>query len=321
MKIVHAEQRLPEAFRGAVAALGNFDGVHRGHAMLIAEARRFAERRAAPLAAVVFDPHPREFFRPEDRPFLLTDLETKARLLGELGVEFVIVLDFDARLAGTDADSFVCDILADRLGLAGVVVGAEFRYGKARVGDARHLRETGDRTGMDVLIVEPAHAPGAEEKYSSTQARAALRDGDPAAARKILGRYWEIAATVEKGAARGRRIGFPTANLKLGRLVQPKPGVYAVIVKTPDGARHPGVANYGRRPTIGDLEEPLLEVHLIDFDGDLYGARLEVAFVDFIRPERTFDGLDALKAQIAADLETARRKLAAAAQPDSASRA
>ena len=310
MEIIRARTPLSEGRRGSVAALGNFDGVHRGHACLIAEARKRAAARGAPLSAVVFDPHPREFFRPHDRPFLLTDLETRARLLGALGVEFVIALDFDADLAAMSADAFVEEILAQRLGLAGVVVGAEFRYGRGREGDADSLRAAGARLGIEAVVIAPAQAPGATEKFSSTDARAAIREGDPQRAARLLGRLWAVSGIVLRGEARGRELGFPTANLRLGRLVTPKPGVYAVIATLADGRRRRGVANYGRRPTLGDLDAPLLEVHLFDFDGDLYGQPLRVAFVEFIREERRFDGLSALRAQIAEDAAAARRLLA-----------
>ncbi|MEL7030289.1 MAG: bifunctional riboflavin kinase/FAD synthetase [Pseudomonadota bacterium] len=312
MRILHVTAPVEAPNAGCVAGLGNFDGVHRGHAALFDEARQFAERLGAPLAAAVFEPHPRAFFARDDRPFLLTSLPQKARLLGALGIETVFAIPFDRELAALSPEAFVRECLIGHLRLRGVAVGAEFCFGKGRAGDAHALKRLCEADGCAVEIVTPVLAPGADEKFSSTQARAALREGDPRRAAQILGHDWVVEGVVSEGDRRGRTIGFPTANISTGDLIQPKYGVYAVRAK-PEGSErwYDGVANFGMRPTVGGAA-PRLEVNLFEFDGDLYGKTLQTAFVDFIRAETKFSGLDALKAQIALDAESARSILAAA---------
>ncbi|MEM6851144.1 MAG: bifunctional riboflavin kinase/FAD synthetase [Pseudomonadota bacterium] len=300
--------------RGRVAALGNFDGVHRGHAALIAAASEAAKAMNAPLAAAAFTPHPRIFFGRDERPFLLTTTDQRARLLEALGVSTLYELLFDKALASLSPDAFVEQWLADVLGLRGVVVGADFCFGKGRAGNAEALAKLAAAHGIEAVIVDPKLAPGGtavEDKFSSTDARAAIRDGDPKAAAEILGRHWSVEGVVETGDRRGRLIGFPTANLRLGATVRPKYGVYAVRVRlSGEQASRPAVANMGLRPTFGGADE-LLEAHIFDFDEDIYGRIIEVSFVDHIRGEKKFDGIESLKAQIAADCETARRLLGA----------
>ena len=310
MRIVSATAPVEDSLRGAVVALGNFDGVHRGHAALLAEASAVARAASRPLAAAVFDPHPREFFAPDAPTFLLTDLDTKARLLGELGATTVFVLTFDAALSGMSAPEFVSTILGERLGAGAVVVGEEFRFGKGRAGDTAMLQELCTGQDCSVHIVTPLGDDGGSAKFSSTDARACIREGDMRGAAAVLGRTWSVTGEVLQGDQRGRLIGFPTANLQPGRILHPTPGVYAVRIRHGE-RRFDGIANFGRRPTIGDLNDPLLEAHIFDFDDTIYGERLEVAFIDFIRAEQKFDGLDALKAQIAQDCEAARALLAA----------
>jgi riboflavin kinase/FMN adenylyltransferase len=293
--------------RPLVAAIGNFDGVHRGHLRLLAETARFAQRLRADPAAVVFDPHPRRFFRPDDPPFLLTTGMRRDALLRAAGAAAVLPIAFDAALAGLTPDAFVADVLKARLGLKGVVTGTDFRFGKARAGDAAFLERAGAAAGLDVLAVAPKiEAPG-ESKIGSSAIRALIAAGEVGEAALMLGRRWAVEGVVAAGQKLGRTLGFPTANLTLGDLVEPRHGVYAVTAVLA-GARHGGVANFGRRPTVG-ASAPLLEVHLFDFTGDIYGKRLDVAFVAFIRDERKFDGLDALQRQIAADCASARRIL------------
>lgn len=284
------------------AAIGNFDGVHRGHQFLLAETIKAAAERGAEAGAVVFEPHPRRYFRPQDPPFLLTTRTRRAELLKAAGAAFVIELPFDAALVATQPEDFVRSVLKTRLGLAGVAVGDEFRFGNGRSGDAEGLKRLCAEAGIAAHIVAPLM--GGAEKFGSTAIRAALAAGDVKTAGAMLGRPWRVDGAVHEGRKMGRTIGFPTANMTLGELIEPRRGVYAVLA-TVNGATHRAVANFGRRPTFGD-SAPLLETHLLDFSGDLYGATMHVDFMDFIRDETKFDGVDALKAQIAIDCVAAR---------------
>ena len=321
---------LPEAARGSVVAVGNFDGVHRGHQAVIGEAVRRARDLRAPGAVLTFEPHPRRFFQPDTPPFQLTRFRTKARVMAGLGVDRLFVLRFDREMAGHSAETFIDAFLARNLGARHVVVGYDFVFGKGRKGNPELLRARLETHGIGATIMAPVVSPEAgvdaepeAAAFSSTGIRDALRAGDPPAAARLLGREFEIEARVQRGDARGRLLGFPTANLWLGDYLRPALGVYAVRVAvmrpgtgtalSDDVTWHRGVANLGLRPTFGGLAEPRLEAHLFDFDGDLYGRRLRVALVGFLRPERKFDGLEALKAQIALDAEAARRLLAAPA--------
>jgi riboflavin kinase / FMN adenylyltransferase len=313
MRILHyAGEALPEA-KGAVVALGNFDGVHRGHRALIGEARQIARTSGAKLGALVFEPYPREFFRPGDEAFRLTPLRTKAQLLARCGVDILIVLSFDDIMAGRLAQDFVIDILLRDLAVAHVVAGEDFRFGKNRGGDATVLAYMGDMEGFGVDIVAAVTEGG--EKISSSQVRAALKAGRVAEAAQALGHYWAVEAPVLPGDRRGRELGFPTANLKLDNTLAPAFGVYAVRVRRENGTRlYDGVANFGLRPMFA-LAEPLLEVHVFDFSGDLYGEVLSVEWIAYLRGEENFASLDDLKAQIRRDCDAARSALAAAPTP------
>ncbi len=293
--------------KGAVAAIGSFDGVHRGHRFLIAETAKIARGVNAPVGAVVFDPHPRRFFQPDSPPFLLTGPARRDALLKEAGADAIYSVTFDAALAAMTPEAFVKDVLKGRLGLSGVVAGSEFRFGKGRSGDAESLKRFAAASGMSAHFVEPLAGAQDADKIGSTAIRAAIQNGDMRAAVSMLGRLWTVEGVVEKGRELGRTIGFPTANLTLGEIIEPRRGVYAVKAAA-GGKTYDAVANFGRRPTVGE-SAPLLEIYLFDFAGDLYGAALEVAFVAFLRDEQKFDGLDALKAQIAKDSEEARRVL------------
>jgi riboflavin kinase/FMN adenylyltransferase len=306
---------LPAAARGAVVVIGNFDGVHRGHQLLLADARRQADLLSAPLAVLTFEPHPRSVFLPDQPPFRLTSLRAKAHALQEAGVDDLFVLHFDRSFSLKPAAAFVLDILVGDLAVRHVVVGWDFCFGHKRAGNAALLKSMGSQHGFGVTAVDPV-MNGEGEVYSSSIIRAHLRDGRPAKAAELLGRPWEIEGRVEHGDRRGRTIGFPTANLGLGDYLRPALGVYAVLAGRDPGVEHggetrwlPGVANFGRRPTVAG-EDLRLEVHLFDFDGDLYGETLRVRLIDFIRPEKKFDGLDALQAQIALDCGQAREILA-----------
>lgn len=296
--------------RGAVA-LGNFDGVHRGHQALLAHAAGHARTFGGPLVVLTFEPHPRRYFVPDTAPFRLTLTPAKTRLLGEFGVEAVLAQRFDADFAALSAEAFVDDVLLAGLGARHAVCGYDFTFGARRGGNVERLRELGAARDLGVSVLDPVMHEG--EIYSSTRIREALRAGWASEAAELLGRAWEIEGVVELGDRRGRTIGFPTANVALGEHLRPRFGVYAVraLVEGQEskGWRN-GVANLGKRPTVGKLLENF-EVHLFDFTGDLYGKNLRVALVDFIRPEMKFAGLDQLKAQIAADGEAARAILTA----------
>ena len=300
-------QQTPGAWKGGVVALGNFDGVHRGHQALIADAGRTAEALSAPVVALTFEPHPRGFFVPDTGPFRLTLPPAKLRLLAQYGVQAVLAQRFDASFAALSADSFIDDVLLKGLGARHVVCGYDFTFGARRGGNVEFLRQAGALRGIGVTVLEPVMREG--EIYSSTRIREALRAGWASEAAELLGHSWEIEGTVELGDQRGRTIGYPTANVALGEHLRPRFGVYAVRALV-DGTWRDAVANLGRRPTFGKLKENF-EVHLFDFVGDLYGQTLRVALVDFIRPEMKFAGLDQLKAQIAADGQAARAILAA----------
>lgn len=308
MKLIRATADLPQDLRGGVAAIGNFDGVHRGHRALIAAAASQAAQAGAPVLALTFEPHPRRYFVPSAPPFQIDTLSQRARLLEALGVQALIATPFDAALAGLSPKEFVGRVLQRDLGLRGAVVGYDFTFGKGRTGSTADLIRLGDAAGIAVTVVTAQGDAGGS--FSSSRVRALLEAGDPVGAAAVLGRAWEVEGEVLHGDKRGRTIGFPTANVDLGGYLIPRLGVYAVRVSHPvSGQVWQGVANLGRRPTFGK-EGVTLEVNLFDFSGDLYGQVLRVAFVAFLRPEQTFAGLDALKAQIAADAGAARALLA-----------
>jgi len=299
-------QSAPAEWAGGVIALGNFDGVHRGHQVLVARAQQEARALDAPLVALTFEPHPRRYFVPDTGPFRLTLLPAKARLLEECGVQAVLAQRFDPAFAAITAQAFIDNVLLQGLGARHVVCGYDFTFGARRGGNVERLREMAAERAFGVTVLDPVTHEG--EIYSSTRIREALRAGWASEASDLLGHHWEIEGVVEQGDRRGRTIGFPTANVALGEHLRPRFGVYAVRALV-GGQWRDGVANLGRRPTVGKLQENF-EVHLFDFAGDLYGQVLRVQLIDFIRPEMKFSGLDALKAQIAADGEAARRLLA-----------
>lgn len=310
MQIFHGFSGLPDTARGAVAALGNFDGVHLGHQAVMAEAAALARRLGAPAAAAVFSPHPRRVFQPDGEPFALMSEAQRVRALGGAGAQLVHHIPFDRALAAMTPERFVAEVLDDGLGLKGVVTGADFCFGKDRAGNAQVLKTLGAARGMTVAIADPVGAGVAAGKISSSDVRQALRDGDPERAAALLGRPFAIEGEVVEGDRRGRTLGFPTANVALGDYVRPAFGVYAVRVDLGGGEAVPGVANIGRRPTVEGLEARL-EAHLFDVDANLYGRVISCALIAFLRAEQRFDGLDALKAQIATDCEAARRRLGA----------
>ena len=319
MRILRHFEDVPGDLRGAVVAIGNFDGVHRGHRALIAEAKRQAEAKGASLAVLSFEPHPQEFFRAfrqegPDHPecFRLTPLRTKSRLLADLGVDVLFALPFDADMARRSPEDFVENILVKGLGISGVVVGHDFEFGQKRAGNLNTLRTLGGKYGFSVTAFDTVTASG-DDKISSTLIRQLLKQAKPEEAARLLGHPWTIEARVEHGDARGRTMGFPTANMHLHHCLAPAYGVYAVRVAILEGdhavARHDGVANFGIRPMY-QVNVPLLETHLFDFDGDLYGKYLSVEMIQYIRPEAKFPSLADLIAQIGADAARARSILA-----------
>jgi riboflavin kinase/FMN adenylyltransferase len=300
--------------RGAVLAMGNFDGLHKGHAALIGHVRELAAATGVPTAVLTFEPHPRNVFMPGSEPFRLTPFRVKEREIARLGVDFLFIQHFDPAFSQKSAESFIDEVMVGAIGATHIVVGHDCTFGNRRRGTPELLREAGKARGFAVTVIEPVSGGGAV--YSSTHIRELLKAGKPREAAAQLGRFWEIDGRVALGDQRGRTIGFPTANLGLGEYLRPAFGVYAVRVSGdgPDdplgGATIDGVANLGLRPTVGTLV-PRLEAHLFDIDTDLYGRHLRVALVDFVRPERKFAGFAELKEQIAADARRAREILAA----------
>ncbi len=305
--ILQGWRDLAPEYRGATVALGNFDGVHLGHAAVLRAAH--AARPDLPLAALTFEPHPREHFRPDDPPFRLTLLPAKAAALGALGARTVYALPFDAALAAMPAEAFVEEVLHRGIGARHLACGADFAFGHRRGGDVGFLAREAERRGIGLSVVPPV--TDAEGPISSTRIRRVLQDGYPERAASELGRPWEIRGTVFQGDRLGRELGWPTANILLGRHLEPARGVYAVTVMLRDGREQPGVANIGRRPTLGGDPVTRLEVHLFDFAEDLYGQEIGVRLRYYQRPDARFDGLEALKAAIAADAAEARRLLGA----------
>ncbi len=308
---LHRDWRdLPERARGATVALGNFDGVHRGHAQVLARAH--AGRPDADLAVLTFEPHPRELFRPDDPPFHLTLSAERVDALAALGVRHVIEVDFDSAFSMLTAEQFVTDVLHDAVGAVHLACGPDFAFGHRRGGSLAFLTERAGALGMRLMVVPPL--ADAQGPISSTRIRRALQDGYPERATLDLGRPWSIRGVVAHGDARGRTIGFPTANIALGRHLEPARGVYAVSAVV-DGRTVHGVANIGRRPTVVEGAISRLEAHLFDFAGDLYGRELSVSLHGFLRAEQKFAGLEALQAQIAVDARQARLLLSALSLP------
>jgi riboflavin kinase/FMN adenylyltransferase len=308
--VAYGETPYGHPLRGAVVAIGNFDGVHRGHQAVIATAQRRAALLGHPAAALTFEPHPRSFFRPDEPLFRLTDERNKLRLLESTGLNGAIVLQFDAALAALSADDFVERILLDQLAIAGVTIGFDFHFGANRTGSPDYLAAAGARRGFAVDIVPRFEDNG--RRVSSGPIRAALNAGHVVDAAEMLGFPWFVSGEVVHGDKRGRELGYPTANLRLDPSCGLRHGIYAVRVGV-DGRRYDGVANFGRRPMF-DVGTVLLEVFLFDFSDDLYGRMIDVAFLEWIRPELKFDTIDDLVRRMDEDSRIARSALAK--QPD-----
>ena len=300
---------VPDALRGAVIALGNFDGFHRGHQAVAGEAIRWAHAEGRPSIIATFDPHPVRHFRPDVPPFKLTTLEQRHELYLAAGATAMLVFHFDDDLAGTSAEDFIRALLIDRFGAHGVVTGGDFTFGQGARGNVDLLRTQGGELGLLSRVVDAVSASG--EIVSSSRIRAALRDGDPQLAAALLTRPFAIRGIVEHGDKNGRKLGYPTANLGVENYLRPKYGIYAVtgrILAT--GEVLQGAANIGIRPQFEPPKE-LLEPYFFDFSGDLYGQEIEVAFHHFLRGEAKFDGLDPLIEQMDKDCAEARRLLSA----------
>lgn len=303
---LHASQPMPEALRGAVIALGNFDGFHLGHQAVAGEAVRWAREQGRPAIIATFDPHPVRHFKPDAPPFRLTTLDQRETLFTAAGADAMLVFGFDAAMAAMPADAFVRDLLSARLGAAAVVTGEDFTFGRARGGNVGVLADVGAGCGLATRAVGPVTLEG--EVVSSSRIREALVAGDPQTAARLLTRPFAIRGPVQHGDKVGRTINFPTANLDISSYLRPRYGIYAVTGRLADGRVLQGAANIGIRPTF-DPPKELLEPHFFDFSGDLYGQEIEVAFHHFLRGEAKFDGLDALVSQMERDCAEARRLL------------
>ena len=307
MRFLDHREPLPAPLRGAIVALGNFDGFHQGHQAVAGEAIAWARAEGRPAIVATFDPHPVRFFRPEIAPFRLTTLEQRQELYLAAGATAMLVFHFDAALAGTTAEQFVRGILGGRLGAAGVVTGEDFTFGKGRGGNIEVLRTVGAEAGIITRTVGPVMDAGTP--VSSSRVRDALRAGDPQEAARLLTRPFAIRGVVEHGDKRGRTIGYPTANLAIENYLRPRYGIYAVTGRVlASGEVLKGAANIGVRPQF-DPPKELLEPHFFDFSGDLYGQEIEIAFHHFLRPEAKFDSLDALVEQMDKDCARARELL------------
>ena len=302
-----ASDRMPDALRGAIIALGNFDGFHLGHQAVAGEAIAWAKAEGRPAIIATFDPHPVRFFKPDAAPFRLTTLEQRQELFAAAGADAMLVFAFDAELAATTAEDFMARLLVERLGAAGVVTGEDFTFGRGRGGNVALLQTRGAELGLAARAVGPVLEEG--EVVSSSRIRAALKNGDCETATRLLTRPFAIRGVVQHGDKVGRTIGFPTAHLPLGNYLRPHYGIYAVSSQLADGTRLHGAANLGVRPTF-DPPKELLEPHFFDWSGDLYGQEIEVAFHHFLRPEARFDSLDALTQQMLVDCDQARKLLA-----------
>ena len=298
---------LPAAWRGASLAIGNFDGFHLGHQQVVRRAMEVAAARGVPTLVLTFDPHPVRYFRPDLPPFDLTRMDQRLALFQDFGVDGTVLLPFGAALASEDAETFVARWLVAELGVSHVVTGWNFNFGKGRSGNVEVLKALGARHGFTTDSV-PAVADGTAP-ITSTRIRKALKEGDMAEAQRLLSRPFTIRGVVSHGDKRGRTIDFPTANLSLGQYQRPAYGVYAVRVRLPDGRVRDGVANIGIRPMF-DPPKELLEVYIFDFHEEIYDQSIDVELLAYLRPEKWLDGLEALKAQIAADCAEARAVLA-----------
>jgi riboflavin kinase/FMN adenylyltransferase len=306
---IPGDERLPASLRGGVVAIGNFDGVHRGHQAVLQRALDEARRRGARALVLTFEPHPRKVFRPDVPLFILTPPPMKARLLAHLGFDAVVEQAFTRDFASQDAETFVTKVLEENLGISHSVTGFDFHFGKNRQGGPAYLMAAGERHGFGVTLVDAFRDEGAEI-VSSSRIRELLAAGDVAQAAGLLGYRFTVEAEVTQGKQLGRTLGFPTANMVLPAEAELKHGIYAVRLRRADGSLHDGVASFGRRPTVDENGAPLLETFVFDHSGDFYGETCQVSLFGYLRGEVKFDGLDALVVQMKRDDEEARALLA-----------
>ena len=304
---LHSLEPVPETLRGGIVALGNFDGFHLGHQAVVGEAIRWAKAEGRPAIVATFDPHPVRHFTPDAAPFRLTTLDQRQELFAAAGADAMLVIQFNAEVAGMTAQQWIEQGLVGHLGAVGVVTGDDFTFGKGRSGNPHVLVDHGATVGLRAKAVSAVTLEG--EVVSSSRIRDALKSGDCETATRLLTRPFAMRGPVQHGDKVGRTINFPTANLDIGAYLRPRYGIYAVTGRLPDGRVLKGAANIGIRPTF-DPPKELLEPHFFDFSGDLYGQEIEVASHHFLRPEAKFDGLEALVAQMALDCDEARRLLA-----------
>lgn len=307
IRLDHREA-MPDSLRGAILALGNFDGFHLGHQAVVGEALAWATAEGRPVIVATFDPHPVRHFRPDTEPFRLTTLDQRQELFAAVGTDAMLVFHFDAEMANMPAEQWIETMIAGHLGAAGVVTGADFTFGKGRGGNPALLASHGAQFGIAARSVGAVHDE--DGPISSSRIREALKAGDCATATRLMTRPFAIRGHVQHGDKRGRAIGFPTANLELGTYLRPRYGIYAVTGVLPGGRVVHGAANMGIRPTF-DPPVELLEPYFFDFSGDLYGQEIEVAFHHFLRPEAKFSSLEELTAQMERDCEEAKRRLSA----------
>ncbi len=311
MTVFHRNEQkepLPQGLRGGVIAIGNFDGVHRGHCAVLDRALELAQARGVPALVLSFEPHPRSVFRPETPVFRLTPAPLKARILEAIGFRSVIEYPFDREFSGRSAEEFVKSILVDWLGASAVVTGFDFHFGKGREGGPAFLMAAGKRHGFDVTLVDAFRDEGADV-VSSSRIRALLGEGDVAGAAGLLGYRFTVESEVIEGKKLGRTLGYPTANMALAPETELKAGIYAVRFRRPDGSIRDGVASFGYRPTVTENGAALLETFVFDFSGDLYGEVCSVSFFGHLRDELKFDGLEPLVVQMRRDDEEARAML------------
>jgi riboflavin kinase/FMN adenylyltransferase len=309
LRVIRGWENLPQGDRGAAVAMGNFDGVHRGHQKVIALAAKAAGELGAPLGVITLDPHPRVYFRPDEPNFRLMRPDQQARALEALGVDVLYVLPLGGGLAEMTDRQFATRVLHEGLGARHVALGFDNSFGKNRTGSPETMQAYGAQFGFGVSVAAPV-ADASGEKFSSTEVRDALREGRPRDAAAILGRPFAIEGAVQRGRQLGRKLGYPTANVPLADYVVPKFGVYATRTRLPDGRDIPGVANIGVNPTVDGITAPLLEVWLFDFDEDIYDQVIETDLIAFLRPEQKFESLEIMTAQVMRDAQAARDLLA-----------
>ena len=308
LRVIRGWRGLPQGDRGAAVAMGNFDGLHRGHQRVIALAAKAAGDLGAPLGVITLEPHPRIFHRPQEPHFRLMKPDQQARALEALGVDVLYVLTYDRPFAEMTDREFATRVLHEGLGVVHVAVGFDNSFGKDRTGTPASMQQYGEELGFGVSVAEPV-ADASGEKFSSTEVRDALREGRPELAAAVLGRPFAIEGAVQRGRQLGRKLGYPTANVALDDYVAPRFGVYATRTRLPDGREVPGVANIGVNPTVEGVIAPRLEVWLFDFDEDIYDQVIETDLVAFLRPEAKFESLDAMTAQVMKDAADARTLL------------